>query len=94
MGTRRHPQDAAGPSVSGRDAKAERLRRFLGPVAMRDAETVERWRGASAAEHATAMIELSEFAAQMVQQTGHGKDPSEMFPGFPRLARVGEGRGW
>ncbi len=64
--------------------KAALLERFLGPVAERDREAVERWRSASAAEHAEAMIELAHFAEMMVAQTGHGKDPGEMFPGFPR----------
>ena len=73
------------------DEKAERLRRFRGPVIARDAETVAYWRDASATEHARAMIELSEFAAIMVRQTGYGKDPGEMFPGFPSLTQAGEG---
>lgn len=64
-------------------AKAILLERFLGPRAERDREVVDRWRSASAAEHAQAMIELANFAEMMVAHTGHGKDPHEMFPGFP-----------
>jgi hypothetical protein len=59
------------------------LRRFLGPVHDRDIEVVDRWREASAEEHAQAMIELSRYAEQMVIQTGLGKDSSERFPGIP-----------
>ena len=63
---------------------AAELAAFLGPVADRDAEVVERWRNASAADHARAMIELSGYAERMAAQTGLGKDPAERFPGFPK----------
>lgn len=69
------------------EARADRLRRFRGPVEQHDAETVERWRAASPADHASAMIQLAEYAQDMVSITGHGKDPAEMFPGFPTLQR-------
>lgn len=65
------------------DTKAELLRRFRGPVAENDRETVKFWRQASPAAHAAAMIALSRYAERMSRQTGYGKDPSEMFPGFP-----------
>lgn len=59
------------------------LATFLGPVADRDAEVIERWRNASPAAHARAMIELSDYAERMAAQTGLGKDPAERFPGIP-----------
>lgn len=62
---------------------ATELTTFLGPVADRDAEVIERWREASAEDHAQAMIELSRYAERMAAQTGHGKDPAERFPGIP-----------
>ncbi len=62
---------------------AAELTTFLGPVADRDAEVIERWREASAEDHAQAMIELSRYAERMVAQTGIGKDPGERFPGIP-----------
>lgn len=66
---------------------AAELATFLGPVADRDAEVIERWRNASAAAHARAMIELSDYAERMVAQTGLGKDPAERFPGIQVVAR-------
>lgn len=62
---------------------ATELASFLGPVADRDAEVIERWRDASPAAHARAMIELSDYAERMAAQTGLGKDPAERFPGIP-----------
>lgn len=62
------------------------LSTFLGPVADRDAEVIERWRNASPDAHARAMIELSRYAERMAAQTGLGKDPDERFPGIPRLS--------
>jgi hypothetical protein len=62
------------------------LATFLGPVADRDAEVIERWRDASPAAHARAMIELSRYAERMAAQTGIGKDPDELFPGIPKLS--------
>ena len=77
--------------LSEMEEKADRLRRFLGPVAERDGETVSHWRAASPEAHAEAMIELAEYAERMIEQTGYGKDYSEMFPGFPR-PRFGHSR--
>jgi|GEM_PF-3061582 len=68
-------------------ADATELATFLGPVAARDAEVIERWRDASPAAHARAMIELSDYAERMAVQTGLGKDPTERFPGIPKLPR-------
>lgn len=65
-------------------ARAERLRRFRGPVEERDAEIVDYWRDAPPEAHARAMIELAHYAEQMVAHTGFDKDRSEMFPGFPQ----------
>lgn len=59
------------------------LNTFLGPVADRDAEVIERWREAPAEDHAQAMIELSRYAERMAIQTGIGKDQAERFPGIP-----------
>lgn len=59
------------------------LERFRGPLEERDREVVDRWRLASPAEHAHAMIELAQLAEMVVAHTGRGKDPGEMFPGFP-----------
>jgi len=69
--------------MSKHDAK---LAAFLGPVAARDAEVIERWRGASPEAHAQAMIELSRYAERLAAQTGIGKDPDERFPGIPTLS--------
>jgi ferric-dicitrate binding protein FerR (iron transport regulator) len=66
------------------------LTTFLGPVAERDAEVIERWRAASAEEHAQAMIELSRYAERMAAQTGLGKDPAERFPGIPEPPSPGQ----
>jgi hypothetical protein len=71
--------------------KANLVERICGPVAERDREIVEHWRSASPAEHAKAMIELAHYAEMMVAQTGFGKDPDEMFPGFPPLRGNAEG---
>lgn len=62
---------------------AAELTSFLGPIADRDIEVVERWREASAGDHARAMIELSRYAERMAVQTGFGKSPTERFPGIP-----------
>lgn len=78
--------------TSGEDGeaiKAARLDAFRGPVERRDLEMVEYWRGASAAEHAAAMIDLANTAEQIVVHTGYGKDPDEHFPGFPALTKGG-----
>lgn len=74
------------------DAIAERqarLQRFRGPVEQHDAQVIERWRDAPASAHACAMIDLARYAEQMVAQTGFGKDPKEMFPGFPPGSSAG-----
>lgn len=68
------------PSSPG--AKRQRLESFVGGMVHEDAEMVEAWRDRSPAEHAAAGAQLSDLAAQMSQQTGFGKDPDEMFPGF------------
>lgn len=64
-------------------SKAQPLQRFRGPLEANDQQTAEFWRQASAAAHAAATIELSDYAERMSAQTGIGKDPSEMCPGFP-----------
>lgn len=64
--------------------KSRALSALVGPVAARDAETVEHWRSAPPSVHAAAMIELSEYAERMAAPTGLGKDPDEMFPGVPK----------
>lgn len=76
------PDLAAVESVSAPDEKALRLRRFVGPMVERDREIVEYWRSATPSEHARAMIDLAEYAEQMVRQTGITKNPEDMFPGF------------
>lgn len=85
-----HDSRTASPGLEQR-AREERLRRFVGPLAERDAEIVTFWRDASPGEHARAMIDLAEYATQMVRLTGIGKDPAEFFPGFP--PRIDRGRG-
>lgn len=70
--------------------KAERLRRFTASVSEDDEQTIAYWRAASPVAHAHAMIELAEYATQMARQTGLGKDPGDLFPGFPS----GDGRVW
>jgi hypothetical protein len=74
-------------SVVMSNPNATELAAFLGPVADRDAEVIERWRNASPAAHARAMIELSGYAERMAAQTGLGKDPGERFPGIPEPSR-------
>lgn len=88
---RRHETSGSTSSGPEQRAREERLRRFVGPIAERDAEVVAYWRSASPSEHARAMIQLSEYAAEMVQLTGFGKDPDEFFPGFPSPAGGGRG---
>lgn len=70
------------------EAKAARLRRFIGSVAADDAEMQVFWRQRSAAEHAQAGAQLSDVASQMATQTGFGKDPAEMFPGLSSFQRA------
>lgn len=72
--------------------KRSRLERFRGAVAASDAQTAEHWRQASSGARARAMIELSEYAEMIARQTGIGKDPDEMFPGFAAFARESAGR--
>ncbi|HUN78406.1 MAG TPA: hypothetical protein VMU32_05765 [Solirubrobacteraceae bacterium] len=83
---------AARPDVPGAPlapaAKAERLRRFLGPALHEDRAQAEFWRCQSAAAHAQVGAELSDMAAQVAVQTGHGKDPAAMFPGLSHFERV------
>ncbi len=79
-------------SQEERDTKAQRLAAFVGPLGVYDNETVSFWRKASSAEHASAMCQLSVYAEQMASQTGLGKDPSEMFPGFPTPQIVADNR--
>lgn len=75
------------------EEKAELLRRFLGPIEESDAEMADFWRQRSPAEHAASGAQLSDMAARMSVQTGLGKDPTEMFPGFPPVSgRHGEPR--
>ncbi|MDB5169100.1 MAG: hypothetical protein JWO41_456 [Candidatus Saccharibacteria bacterium] len=74
------------PSTSSL-TNAERLARFVGPMIERDQEVVDFWRAASPAEHAKAMIELSDYATSMIKITGIGKDPNERFPGFPPISK-------
>lgn len=83
---RQHDPSDTTPAGLEQRAREERLRRFVGPIAERDAEVVAYWRNAPASEHARAMIELSEYAAAMVRLTGLGKDPDDFFPGFPPAA--------
>ena len=75
-----HPALAGLPTDPA--SKAERLRRFVGPMAESDRQTVAFWRAQSPAAHAAAMIELAGYAERMAAQTGFGKNPDEMFPGF------------
>lgn len=82
MSNREWSQQLRAESVSSPADKAERLRRFIGPIAERDREVVDYWRDAGPGEHARAMIELAEYAETMVAQTGLAKDSTEMFPGF------------
>jgi len=50
---------------------------------------IQRWRTASPAAHAAAMIDLARYAELMVAQTGFGKDPAEMFPGLRHVRTAG-----
>ena len=62
------------------------LARFRGPVEASDAERVEFWCSRSDAEHAQAMIELADFAEMVVGHTGYHKDPTDFFPGLPKVS--------
>ena len=88
-----HPPDPPPPEVRSNTADKEALlARFLGPVETRDAEVVEHWRQASAADHARAMIDLADTAEQIVASTGFGKPYDEQFPGFPKADASEGGR--
>jgi hypothetical protein len=65
--------------------RAEMLARFRGPVEASDTERVEFWSTRSDAEHAKAMIELADFAEMVVGHTGYRKDPTDFFPGLPKV---------
>jgi hypothetical protein len=80
-----HRPPATSPSHNARMTaeRAERLRRFRGPLEQNDAETIDDWRQASPAAHAEAMIQLARMAEMIVVTTGFAKDPNEIFPGFP-----------
>lgn len=65
-------------------ARQERLRSFTASLERDDSETVDFWRKRSPAEHAAAMIELSEYTEVMAAQTGLYKQANDMFPGFRR----------
>ena len=88
----RLPQ-ASLPEAGSQSERAARLARFRGPLEARDAETLAYWREAPSAAHAEAMIQLAEVAEQIVSHTGLGKDPDEMFPGFPEPQQRRAGRG-
>jgi hypothetical protein len=68
-----------------RAEKASLLERFRGPLRARDDEVVEHWRSLPASAHAEAMITLSRMAETIAAHTGYGKDPDELFPGFPTV---------
>lgn len=73
------------------EAKAARLARFVGPALHEDEDQARAWQERSDAEHARVGADLSDLAAQMVVQTGIGKDPTEMFPGLSSFARTRRG---
>lgn len=60
------------------EAKALRLRRFLGPALHEDEEQAALWRDRSDAEHARAGAELSDMAAQIAVATGHDEHSREL----------------
>lgn len=67
--------------------KAARLARFRGQLEADDRRTVEYWKRASAAEHAAAMAELSNYAVTMARQTGHVRRADEPMPNLTAIAR-------
>lgn len=69
------------------ESKARRLRRFLGPAQHEDDEQGTAWSKRSDAEHAQAGAALSDMAARIAQQTGRGKDPSEVSTSLSGLRR-------
>jgi hypothetical protein len=79
-----HPRtQTTSVEAAARESREERLRRFRVPVEERDAEVIEHWRQASPEAHAQARIGLARASGTIVAHTGFGKDPHEMFPGFP-----------
>src|ERR1700689_5836305 len=85
--TERSDQPAVACSRELNDAgRTEMLARFRGPVEASDADRVEFWRNRSDAEHAKAMTELADFAEMVVGHTGYHKDPTDFFPGLPKLS--------
>lgn len=70
--------------------KRQRLDRFTAGIDNNDREMTDYWRNAAPEIHASAMAQLSDYASRLSQETGLGKDPNEMFPGFPKRAGVGQ----
>ena len=54
-------------SPPGPGSPSDPLLRIRGPLAVRDRETVDHWRAASASAHATAMIDLARYAERMAR---------------------------
>lgn len=72
--------DAARPKSPPSHPKELRLAELLAPT---DAQTAERWRASSSAEHAEAMILLAEYAERVAAATGFGREVETKNPGFP-----------
>ncbi|MHB1469275.1 MAG: hypothetical protein ACYCU0_06020 [Solirubrobacteraceae bacterium] len=88
-------QSATHPDFTGISlepaARASRLQRFLGPAFTEDDSQAAYWRSQSDAAHAAAGAQFSDMAAQVAVQTGHGKNPDEMFPGLSSFQRARTG---
>ena len=72
------------------EERRARLARFTNRIKQDDIDIVDHWRNASSLEHAVAMSQLSDYAHQLSVQTELVKDPTEMFPGFPKTHRASE----
>jgi len=83
---RRNQPSVASSGEMDTAGRGEMLARFRGPVEASDAERVGFWRSRSDAEHAKAMIELADFAEMVVGHTGYHKDPTDFFPGLPKVS--------
>lgn len=62
--------------------RQQRLNRFRAPV--NDERMIEFWRNATPADHAKAMIELSNYAQQLAKKRGIERSTADPMPALPK----------
>ena len=81
-----HP-DLAGFAASDADRR-RRLDAFCANVERDDEDVVARWRARTAAEHATAGAQLSDYAASVAAQNGFGGRGRLSYPALSSMLRA------